>query len=344
MTSVRRARLTQLGWETDLRLESDAPTVEPGSGQVRVAVDACGVCYRDCVDRQGGFKFLQLPITPGHEVVGRVVATGAGVKDWQVGDRVASMHRDHCGECPACRRGDPSLCYAGAAVFGLVIDGGYASEVVAPERCFYRAHADMDDAEAAVLHCTFGTAFRGLSRFGRLQAGERVLVSGANGGVGHAAVQVAARLGAEVVAVTRDASHGDWLESLGATQVLVDAGDGFHKKLTAGPVDLAIDCVGPPTFNASLRSLRPGGRLVVVGNVNDERVALNLGLMITKGLQVLGAAGAQRDDMAALLELAAAQPFDIRIEERLALDQADHAQRRLRQGGLRGRMVLLPRA
>jgi D-arabinose 1-dehydrogenase-like Zn-dependent alcohol dehydrogenase len=341
MTTVKRARLTQLGWDTDLTFESQATATDPGPGQIRVAVEACGVCYRDCVDRQGGFKFLQLPITPGHELVGRVIACGPGVRDFALGDRVASMHRDFCGVCSACRRGEPSFCAAGVAVLGLVLDGGYASEVVAPERCFYRAPADLEAAAAAVLHCTFGTAYRGLLRFGRLQAGERVLVSGANGGVGHAAVQLASRLGAEVVAVVREDRHAGWLEGLGAAQVLVDPGDGFHKRLRA-PVDLAIDCVGAPTFNASLRSLRPGGRAIAVGNVNEERVGLNLGLMITKGLKIVGSAGADRSDMAELLELLAERPFDVHIEERLPLREADRAQRRLRQGGSRGRLVLFP--
>ena len=229
-----------------------------------------------------------------------------------------------------------------AAVPGLIIDGGYASHMVAPQRCFYRAPDELPAAHAAVLHCTFGTAYRGLKRAG-VTTGDHVVVTGANGGVGTAAIQIATRLGARVTAVVRDASHADMLAALGAARVLVDAGDRFHKQLAAAPADVTIDCVGPPTFNASLRSLRPGGRLVVVGNVVQDKAALNLGYVVTRGLQIIGSSGATRADMAELIDLHRAAPFALVADDIVDLADADRAQRRVRAGGLRGRIVLLPR-
>jgi len=195
-----------------------------------------------------------------------------------------------------------------------------------------------------VLHCTFGTAYRGLARFGGVESGQQVLVTGANGGVGSAAVQVASRLGAMVTAVTRDESHREYLTGLGAEHVIVDAGDRFHKQLSAGPVDVVMDCVGTPTFNSALRSLRPGGRIIVVGNVVEERASVNLGFIVTRGLQIIGSSGATRADMKAVLELHAEKSFSIPIQEQLELAQADRAQRMVQAGGLHGRLVLVPSA
>lgn len=336
-----RARLEQLGWGSDLVIEADQEPAPPTGDEVLVEVEACGVCGRDCIDRAGRFGFVQVPITPGHEAVGRVAAVGPDVTDWAVGDRVASMHRDGCGRCEACAVGETSLCRSGAAVLGLLIDGGYARWLTAPQGCFYAMPEDVDPALAAVLNCTLGTAWRGLTRAG-VAAGSRVLVTGANGGVGLAAVQVARGLGATTIAVVRREEQVGVVEAVGADSVLVDDGTSFHKRLLGGPVDVAMDCVGAPTLNATLRSLVVGGRLVAVGNITGERLELNIGYVITFGLQVIGSSGATRADMAALLAHHARRPFDMPIHARLPLAEADRAQRLVAAGDLRGRVVLVP--
>ncbi len=337
--TVRRARLSAVGWDADLTIEESADVPAPSGSEIRVAVEACGICHRDIIDRDGRFPFIRIPVTPGHEAAGRVIAIGPEASDFRVGDRVGSMHRDFCGGCRACLAGAPSQCELGASVFGLTIDGAYASEVVAPERCFYALPKDMPAAEAAILHCTFGTAYRGLVRLGGLESGGSVLVTGANGGVGSAAVQVAKRLGARVAAVIRDEKHEAFVKELGADRVLVDDGGGFHRKI-GDAVDVALDCVGPPTFNAALRSVRSGGTVVVIGNVATERPQLNLGYLVTRGIRVCGSAGAARQDMAELLLLHQRTPLSFSIQERLPLERADEGQRRVRAGGLSGRLVV----
>lgn len=336
-----RAVMREIGWDAALALEpAGAPPVAAGDGVV-VEVEACGVCGRDCLDRAGRFAFVQPPIVPGHEAVGRVVAVGPDVRGWKVGDRVASMHRDSCGACPACARGETSLCASAASVLGLLVDGGYARWLAAPEGCFYPMPEDVEPALAAVLHCTAGTAWRGLSRAG-VAPGARVLVTGANGGVGSAAIEVAQRRGAEVIAVVRDAAHADDAAARGAAHVLVDDGATFHKQLPGGAVDIALDCVGAPTFNAALRSLVVGGRLVAIGNITGARVELNVGYVITYGLEIFGSSGATRADMAAVLAEHARRPFTVPIHARMPLAEADRAQRLVAGGGLRGRIVLVP--
>jgi D-arabinose 1-dehydrogenase-like Zn-dependent alcohol dehydrogenase len=336
----QRVRLVQAGWDAPLVYEADAPSAPLEAGQVRIAVEACGVCHRDLLDREGRFPFMRLPITPGHEATGRVVELGppgVGVTGLSLGARVATMHRDACGECAACKRGDSTLCVGAAWVLGLLADGGYASEIVVPASATYPVPEAMPAAHAAVLHCTFGTAYRDLATLARVQAGERVLVTGANGGVGVAAVQIAARLGAHVVALVRNAEHEGFLRSLGAAEVTTDA-----KAVAA--VDVAVDTVGAPTFLAALHALQIGGRIVTVGNVTREKVGLNLGLVITRGLTILGGSGATRDEMRAVLALHGEKPFAFPIARTMPLEKADEAQRLIRAGGLRGRIVLQPRS
>jgi acryloyl-coenzyme A reductase len=349
---VTRVRLVHLGWDAPLEAERGSRDALE-RGQVRVAVEACGVCHRDLLDREGRFPFMRVPITPGHEAAGRVVEVGAGVRDWAVGDRVATMHRDACGECPTCRRGETSLCEAAGHVFGLLADGGYASELVAPESALYAVPEELPAADAAVLHCTFGTVYRDLVTLGGLTAGQRVLITGANGGCGSAAVQVAVRAGAHVVAVIRDERHAGFVRELGAQEVVVDDGMSpampergrnkdearFADRLQ--PVDLALDTVGAPTFLAALRAVRVGGRVVVIGNVTREKVPVNLGFLITRGITVVGGSGATRAEMRAVVAMRAAKPFRF-VVQAMPLSRADEAQRLVRSGGLQGRIVLVP--
>lgn len=337
---MQRATLAQAGWDGAIAIEG-RDTPEPQGDQVLVCVEACGVCYRDCIDRDGRFAFMRMPITPGHEAAGRVIAVGPRADDWRVGDRVATMHRDSCGACDACKRGQTSLCERAASVLGLLIDGGYATHILAPQRCFYRSDDSLPAAVAAVLHCTAGTAYRGMVRFGGLGTGQRVLVTGANGGVGSAAVMLGRALGAEVIAVVRRAEHEAFVRECGAHEVIVDEHGDFHKQI-GGSVDVALECVGKPTFNAALRSLRIGGRLVSIGNIVAERAELNLGYIITRALGVIGSSGATRADMAEVLAIHAQTPLAVPIHAQLPLARADEAQRMVRAGGVHGRIVLVP--
>lgn len=334
------ARLVEVGFDTDLQVGPQSPP-SPGAGDVLVRVDACGVCHRDLIDRSGRFAWLSTPVIPGHEAAGTVIEVGGDVDTWVPGDRVATLHRDRCGACEACAAGQDSLCVGATGVFGLMVDGGYARYLIARPTGLYRLPDGMSPVDAAPLHCTFGTAWRGLVRQAQVRAGQRVLITGANGGVGLAAVQVAVRLGATVVAVVRDADAVERVRRQGAAAVIVSDDARFYRQLDA-PVHAVLDCVGTPTFNGSLRSLGMGGRLVVVGNVTEERASVNLGFCIVRGLTVIGSSGATGADMAELLALHASRPLDLEAhrEAVLPLEQADAAQRMVRAGGRRGRLVL----
>jgi len=154
-------------------------------------------------------------------------------------------------------------------------------------------------------------------------------------------VQIAARLGAEVYACVRSEAHGALLRALGAHHVVVDPGNAIHQSLGTR-VDLALDTVGAATFPSALRTLRTGGRIVVVGNIQFEKVGLNLGYLITNGLSITGGSGAVRREMAALVAMHREKAFDVPIDRVMPLAEAEAAQRLVQQGGLRGRIVLVP--
>ncbi len=337
----RRVLLEEVGWDRDLAPEfgPDSPP-EPEADEIVVAVEACGVCGRDLVDRDGRFPFLQPPIAPGHEAVGRVIAVGEDAREWSPGDRVATLHRDRCGECPACVTGRSSQCGAAAHVFGLMADGGYARWIAAPESAFYAVPDELPAGLAAALHCTFGTAWRCLVTVGGLSAGERVLITGANGGVGTAAIQIVKALGGVAVAVVRDERSARFVAGLGADEVVVSSDARFHKDPRCGEIDLALECVGTPTFNASLRSVRFGGRLVILGNVDGAPASLNHGRLIIFAVSILAGGGATREDMAAVLEQHRTTPFHMPLARRFPLEEADAAQRFVRAGGLQGRVLV----
>ncbi len=339
--NFRRARILEAGFDRDLHLENQAELPQPPAGWVRLKVEASGVCHRDLIDRAGRVPFMAFPVAPGHEVCGVIDALGVGVTWWQNGQRVASFHRDACGHCSACQQGERGLCTGAANIFGITIDGGYASHMLAPESALFAVPEAMDARLAATFVCTYGTAWRALTRFAAPAVGDVVVVVGAHGGVGRAAVELAKRLGCEVVAVVRRADDRG-LTALGADHIVVNSDGRFHKALPTAPARVVVDCVGAATFNASLRCLAVGGRLTMVGNIDEARSELQLGRMIVFGLQVVGSSGVSDDELKTLLNMHEEQPFAACFEPPYRLDQADQAMRDLHAGGGCGRKVILP--
>lgn len=339
--SFRRHRMIEAGWEQSLEPLEVHQLPDPPPGWVRIKVEVCGVCHRDLIDRSGRVPFVNFPVTPGHEACGFIEALGEGVDRWSLGDRVASLHRDACGSCPACASGEPSLCVGATQIFGITIDGGYASHLLAPQSALFSVPESLDARLAATLACTYGTAWRALSRHGAPSVGDVVVVVGAHGGVGRCAVELAKRLGTEVVAVVRrDSDEG--LRSLGADHLVVNHDGRFHKQMPCAPAKVVVDCVGAATFNGSLRCLGVGGRLVLVGNIDEQRSELQLGRMIVYGLQVVGSSGANHDELETLLEWHAKEPFKPSFGRSYRLAEADQAMRDLRSGSCCGRLIIDP--
>lgn len=324
----------------------EVPTPQLRPGYVLVKVHACGVGYRDIIERRGDMPLLRPPIIQGHEFAGEVVAVGEGVARWSVGDRVLNLYVASCGHCQHCLGGDERSCREMGEAFGLTVNGGYAEYVLAHERGLEGLLPDIPYDVAATLYSATGVGFNNAANAARVRIGERVLVTGASGGVGSAALQTAKLLGATVWAVTSGAGKVEALRALGADHVIVnDAGD-FHKQVLAATggegVDAAIDCVGTPTLNGCLRSLRAHGRVVVVGNVDARRFELNLGYLLQRSLSIIGSDNVTRQALRQTMELVSAGRLKPLIHARLPLAEAADAHRLLEARGATGRLVLIP--
>jgi D-arabinose 1-dehydrogenase-like Zn-dependent alcohol dehydrogenase len=177
------------------------PVPEPAAGQVRIAVEACGLCHSDAMVKEGLFPGLAYPRVPGHELVGRVDAVGAGVSEWTQGQRVGvGWHGGHCFVCEPCRAGDFIQCVR-AQICGISYDGGYAEFMVAPHEALVSIPDALDAVAAAPLLCAGVTTFNALRHSGA-RAGDTVAVQGI-GGLGHLGIQYARRLGFRTVALSR---------------------------------------------------------------------------------------------------------------------------------------------
>ncbi|MEZ0228570.1 MAG: alcohol dehydrogenase catalytic domain-containing protein, partial [Planctomycetota bacterium] len=206
--------------DAPFRLEDrDLPVPEPDTVLLKVA--ACGVCYRDLIDRRGLYPFSSFPRVLGHEIAGEILAVAEGVQDFAPGDRVVTTHRPPCGACPPCREGEETHCERSTWSYAMTVDGGYQEACLAHVGTLVKVPAGLDLAKASFLHCTAAVAKRALFRRGRLAFGETVLVTGASGGVGVHALQLIRIAGCRSIAATTSEAKADALRKHGAHEVVV---------------------------------------------------------------------------------------------------------------------------
>ncbi len=345
--SMRAVVLRETGGPEKLSLE-EAPDPAAAGPDVLVRVRAASVCGRDLIDRRGGFPMMKLPTILGHELAGEVVSLGAAAEaesDLRPGDRVVNLHRPSCNACRACRSGQTILCERAWQSFGHTIDGAYAELVVAHHRTLVKILDALPFEAASTLMCTAGVALHALRARGRLALGETVLITGPSGGVGSAAIQVARRMGARVVAATTSPAKAARLAELGAHEVIVAPDGRFQPEVmrrTDGGVDLCLELTGSATFRDALRSLRRGGRIVVLGNIEQAKIDVNPGALVLYGYEILGSASCTHRDLQDVLDLVARGDLAPQIDRVLPLAEAPLAHRLLQERAVVGRVVLVP--
>ena len=334
---------------TDVLKIEQLPDPTPGPKDVIIRVDACGVCFHDVVTRNGTLKSgVRMPCILGHEIAGTVVEVGRDVRAFRKDDRVATAQRYHiCGACRFCRTGREPLCperkFTGD--WGLV--GGYAEYVAIEDDNVALVPEGMALQDASIVACAIGTILNAIREVGRLAAGESVLVTGAGGGLGMHAVQLARLAGAYVVAQTSSPEKAERIRALGAHDVIVHArGEDFSgavKNATGGQgVDVAIDNVGSQLFDAIRRSLTTGGRWIMIGQLTGQFVPFNPAQLFLKSISMLSATSttrAQLQDCLALVARGAVKPI---ISLALPLERAAEAHVLVESGKAVGRIVLRP--
>src|SRR5947209_11025419 len=211
MAKMKVAQVAKAGADFEI-VEREIP--QPGPGQVRIRVQACGVCHSDVLTKEGGWPGLVYPRVPGHEVAGVIDEAGAGVTRWKKGQRVGvGWHGGQDGTCLACRRGDFANC-ANLEISGISFDGGYGEYMVAPGEAVVAMPESLDAAEAAPLLCAGITTFHALRHSGALPS-DLVAVQGI-GGLGHRGIQFAKKFGYRVAAVGRGSGNAALAKKLGA--------------------------------------------------------------------------------------------------------------------------------
>ncbi len=323
----------------------EVPTPRPGRGEVRVRVRACGVCHLDTIVRSGLRRCAALPLILGHEIAGEVDAIGDGAHDLPVGTRVVSQVRATCGECAACRTGRENVCQAEGTAFGLGRPGGYAEYVVVPARNLCRLPSALSWEQGAVAVCAVATAFRAVHTLARVQPGETVLVTGASGGLGVHAVQMARALNARVIGVTGTRGKIPRLKEIGCDEVL-ESDENLARRMkgvTGGRgVDVVIENLGSATLGAVLGGVALGARIVVTGELTGAPASFNPVGIIFKEVRVLGCHEATRSEVEQVLGLIEHGILAPRIAEALALKDAAKAHELLRDRAVVGRLVLRP--
>jgi alcohol dehydrogenase len=317
---------------------TQVPPSEPGIDQVRVTVEACGVCHSDTLVVAGHWPGLTFPLTTGHEIAGRIDALGAGVSGWEIGDRAAiGWYGGSCGHCDACRSGDGVWC-AQTQVPGISYSGGFADSVVVPAVALAAIPDQLAATDAAPLACAGVTAYNGLRR-SSARAGDLVAVIGL-GGIGHLAVQFAAKMGFETVAISRGPDKADVAKQLGAAHYIDGGTQNVADALRAlgGAKVVLASTTDAKAMGAAVDGLARRGELVVVG-VSTDSLELSAYQVFHQGHRVYGHASGVAVDTQDTLRFAAqsgVRPWT----EVLPLEQADLALSKLAGGQVRFRMVL----
>jgi NADPH2:quinone reductase len=332
--------------DTDVIEYGDFPDPDPGRGEVCIDVKAGALNHLDVWTRRGlpGID-LEMPHIPGCDAAGVVTEVGEGVSRFEPGDHVTVSAGVSCGECEFCRHGEESLCVS-YHIIGEHVRGVHAEQAVVPADNLVPVpdHVDWEVAGSASL--VFQTAWRMLLSRGELSPGEKVLVLGASGGVGHAAVQIADYAGAEVYATASSEEKLRYAEDCGADHVIDYEANDFAaeiRELTGKRgVDMVVDHVGAATYPDSLKSLAKGGRLVTCGATTGPNPDAGLNRIFWNQLSVIGSTMATPGEVDDVLSLVWDGTFEPRVRETLPMSETARAHEMIENREGFGKVVVKP--
>ncbi len=316
----------------------ERPTPEPGRGQVRIKVEACGICHSDVLVKEGLWPGLQYPRVPGHEIAGRVDKLGADVVQWQPGQRVGvGWHGGHCFVCDPCRRGDFIHCKF-QKVTGISFDGGYAEYVIVPAEAIALMPDDLSADDAAPLLCAGITVYNPLRHSGT-RAGDLVAVQGI-GGLGHLGIQYARQMGFRTVAIGRGSDKQTLAKKLGAHEYIdtnATAPAEALQKMGGAQLVLAT-APDSKSMSALVDGLGPNGTLMIVGAGAESLTVTPLQLIFGSKSVRGWPSGTARDsqDTLEFSSLAGVRP----MIERYPLEKAAEGYNQMITGKARFRVVL----
>ncbi len=321
---------------------ADRPTLDPPRGQVRLQVEACGICHTDEFAVEGQRPDPSVPIIPGHEIAGVVDAVGEGVTAWQVGDRVGvGFLNGYCGVCEPCRRGDFLNCLD-QPLTGTSVDGGYGEVAYARATGLARIPDELDPADAAPLLCAGLTMYSALLQV-QARPGALVAIQGI-GGLGHLGVQYAAALGYRVAAIGRGREKQGLAEQLGADHYIdstaTDPGAALQE--LGGAAAVVATASSGASMSPLIAGLAPQGQLLVAGAAADP-IEVQTGQLIFGTKRVVGTLTGRPIENEDNLRFARRHGISP-MNEVVPLSEAPKAYQRMLSGQARFRMVLDARA
>jgi D-arabinose 1-dehydrogenase-like Zn-dependent alcohol dehydrogenase len=316
----------------------ERPVPEPGRAQVRIKVEACGICHSDVLAKEGGWPGLQYPRVPGHEIAGRIDAVGADVTQWKRGQRVGvGWHGGHCFVCDPCRRGDFNVCQ-NVKVTGLSFDGGYGEYMIAPAEAVAAIPDDLPPDQAAPLLCAGITVFNALRNVGA-RAGDTVAVQGI-GGLGHLGIQYARQMGFRTIAIGRGRDKEALAKRLGAHAYIDNCSVSPAEALRqlGGAKVILATAPDSKSMTDMVDGLAPSGKLLIVGAI-PEPLGINPLQLIFARREVRGwPAGTAKDseDTLQVSMLTGVRP----MIEKYPLEKAAEGYQQMLSGKARFRVVL----
>jgi len=316
----------------------ERPVPEPGRAQVRIRVEACGICHSDVLAKEGGWPGLQYPRVPGHEIAGRIDAVGADVMQWKRGQRVGvGWHGGHCFVCDPCRRGDFNVCQ-NVKVTGLSFDGGYGEYMIAPAEAVAAIPDDLPSDQAAPLLCAGITVFNALRNAGA-RAGDTVAVQGI-GGLGHLGIQYARQMGFRTIAIGRGRDKEALAKRLGAHAYIDNSSVSPAEALRqlGGAKVILATAPNSKSMSDMVDGLAPSGKLLIVGAI-PEPLGINPLQLIFARREVRGwPAGTAKDseDTLQVSMLTGVWP----MIEKYPLEKAAEGYQQMMSGKARFRVVL----
>jgi NADPH:quinone reductase-like Zn-dependent oxidoreductase len=315
---------------------------EPGPGQVRVAIRAAALNHLDLFVRNG-IPDVPLPQIPGADGSGVVDVLGPGVEGLAEGDRVLLQPGLYCNACEFCRGGEQSLCVK-FEIVGEHAAGTFAEKVVVPARNVFPVPARLSFEQAAAFPLVYQTAWRMIVGRAAVRPGETVLIHGAGGGVGGAAVEVALLAGARVFATTSGEEKSRRLREAGAEVVLDHAKEDVAKSVRTitgkRGVDVVVDSVGEKTWATSLKVVALGGRIVTCGATTGPNPKEEIRQIFWKQIAILGSTMSNDREFRAMLSAVEAGKLTPRIDQVFPLSEARQAYARLEEGKQHGKIVL----
>ncbi|UCD38532.1 MAG: zinc-binding dehydrogenase [Fidelibacterota bacterium] len=339
---MRVVCVRQHGGPEVLKLE-DLPRPElTGEDQVLVAMKAAALNHLDLWVRKG-LPGVKLPMIPGSDGAGVVVDIGKGIKGLAAGDEVVIQPGTFCGQCPNCLDGHENLCPE-YGILGETEDGVQAELVALRAANVFKKPSGLDFQEAASFGLVFLTAYQMLVKRARLEAGETVLIVGGSSGVGAAAIQIATRLGARVIATASKGRKTEFVKSMGAEEVVDHyEADWFKRVLDmAGSrkVQVVFEHVGSATWDQSMRTMGHGARLAVCGATTGAEVSINLRHTFRKHLSILGSTMGDLDTFQAVINEFEAGHYRAFVDRSFPMDKIAEAHAYLESGEHQGKVVI----